>query len=119
MVLNINIPLDLLTRLHGHLSFIWKDNSIPYLDIHLPSSILLFYNFNYPPKRLEEKLDKWLLLDLSWLERIITVKIRILLLLTTFVPVLTLTCSNKTINVDVNEMLGIQSKLLYFWEEEV
>lgn len=65
--LNINVPDSLVSRLKSNFIFSCNDSTIPYLGVHLPSTIDQIYATNYLPifKKLELDLRDWSRLNLS------------------------------------------------------
>lgn len=85
MVLNVSVPSGLVNRLKESFPFAWSDTHIPYLR-DLRATFELLYKYNYPPlfSKLEVDLQQWSLHNLSWLGRIHTIKMTLLLRLLYF-----------------------------------
>lgn len=81
MALNVSVPADLVDRLRDCFPFIWNPTHIPYLAVQLTADIDSLCKYNYPSLfcELEADLQQWSLHNISWLGRIHTVKIALLL----------------------------------------
>lgn len=78
--LNLSLPISIQKTLKQSYQFQWEPETLPYLSIHLTSSIQMLYKRNYPAlfKWLTDDLTKWQIHPPSWFGRLHSIKMNVL-----------------------------------------
>lgn len=78
--LNLTIDKATINTLKSDFPFTWQEDALPYLGIHLTTSIDTLYKHNFPPlyKKLQDDLTRWATNPPSWFGRLNSVKMNIL-----------------------------------------